>query len=578
MQVKTAYRGHSGLSSDRGTGARLLRMAPDVDRDAVRFDGELAEPLRFREDISALHDVVISDLRFEKRDKSAYQAWKKDQLERERAVHNEAYVQAKEEFNVAQGGGVTPELEKQYQLSKKRYWKARQALNGWLRKNDPALWRKLMPYDPVMTVADDSLFFECFSADESTYGCLSVQRGEGFQESGSGSADTSTRGTTNVDYSWELYDHFQSLRSYRPTHFAIEPDGFEVKTGESAPYREEKIDLPDGWLRGFGQLQAAMAMPMRKVTLDVAAVYSLLAHLKRHKAHTSPRAVRFELVSGQAPAMVLEPWETRIDRAGPAYSGPDAIGDSAVRIWGRRRLLVLARALPLADSVDVYLLGTGLPTFWVVRMGNMHLTLGLSGWTTNDWSRGSALDQLMPRVEPSDGSIAVIATKLQAERALSLDAVAGATGQGMPEAAAALNQLALRGQVIFDLERGVYRWRQMLPMALSDKELGPSNSERDGAEEILKVGTAMVETLTEVRDGGVVLVGKSAGKPCEVLVDVEGRITKGKCVCGHHYQFGLRNGPCRHLQSLRDLHLGVRPKEESTLTSWFAERRHWAQP
>ncbi len=67
-------------------------------------------------------------------------------------------------------------------------------------------------------------------------------------------------------------------------------------------YREEKIELPDGWLRGFMQLQAAMGLPMRRVPLSVGAVYSLLAFLKRHKAKTSPRAIRFELADGQRAA------------------------------------------------------------------------------------------------------------------------------------------------------------------------------------------------------------------------------------------------------------------------------------
>ena len=37
------------------------------------------------------------------------------------------------------------------------------------------------------------------------------------------------------------------------------------------------IDLPASWLRGFGQLQAAMAMPARRVELSTDVVYSLLA-------------------------------------------------------------------------------------------------------------------------------------------------------------------------------------------------------------------------------------------------------------------------------------------------------------
>ena len=51
-------------------------------------------------------------------------------------------------------------------------------------------------------------------------------------------------------------------------------------------------------------------------------------------------------------------------------------------------------------------LGTGFPSFWVARMGEMRLTLGLSGWTTNDWTRGSALDLLAPPAKPSRELIA----------------------------------------------------------------------------------------------------------------------------------------------------------------------------
>ena len=45
----------------------------------------------------------------------------------------------------------------------------------------------------------------------------------------------------------------------------------------SDDYREEKIDLPPSWLRGFGQLQAAMTLPSRRVELPVETVYSILA-------------------------------------------------------------------------------------------------------------------------------------------------------------------------------------------------------------------------------------------------------------------------------------------------------------
>jgi len=184
--------------------------------------------------------------------------------------------------------------------------------------------------------------------------------------------------------------------------------------------------LPPGWLRGFMQTQAAMGLPTRRVSLTRAAVYSLLAFLKRHKAHKSPRGLRFELVAGKPPALVLEPWEQRI----PVYGEPARTGSEPIRIWGRHRLLALARVLPLAERFDVHLLGTGLPSFWVTDMGGMQLTLGLSGWTTNDWTRGSALDLLAPPAPPTPELISRVAQFMQNRRAsafadIDLNAAAG---------------------------------------------------------------------------------------------------------------------------------------------------------
>ena len=133
---------------------------------------------------------------------------------------------------------MPPDLERRFEQCRSRYWDARLKYSNYLAKHDPELWRMLMPCDPVITVADDVVFFECFSADESSYGCLTVQR-DAF-----GSVSDVQLGTTNVDYSWDLYHHFQSLRTYRETRFRVDPAGFEVATQGTADYREEKIDLP----------------------------------------------------------------------------------------------------------------------------------------------------------------------------------------------------------------------------------------------------------------------------------------------------------------------------------------------
>ena len=383
MQITLAYRGRSGLREGRD---RAIALMPNLARDAVAFDGELREPLRFREAISALHDVVVSDLRFQPRDKSAYEAWKKQEEERLRTVRREEFQRAKEEA-FSRRGDVPPDLERNYHAHLRRYWSARQKYSSHLLRHDQSLWRKLMPCDPVITVSPDVVFFECFSADESSYGCLTAQREACF------AGKDAQFGTTNVDYSWDLYHQFQTLRTYRQTRLQVDPAGFSVKSDDADEYREEKFDLPPGWLRGFMQIQAAMGLPLKRVPLSREAFYSLLAWLRRNKAQASPRAIRFELLDGKPPAMVLEPWDQRIESLATKYDGP---AWEPIRIWGRQRLLTLARVLPLAERVDVYLLGTGLPSFWVARLGNMRLTLGLSGWTTNDWTRSSALDSFMP--------------------------------------------------------------------------------------------------------------------------------------------------------------------------------------
>ena len=563
MNVAFSYLGRSSLEGSH------LNLAPNLSRDAVAFDAALKSPQRFREAISALHDVVISDHRFKRRDKSAYEAWKTAEAERVTALRSGVVKQARADILARQAQPVPADLERRFHKSTKTYWGARQAYASYLREHDMDLWRKLMPCDPVITVAPDVVFFECFSADESSYGCLTVNREDGFGPSGD-----LQLGTTNVDYSWDLYHEFQSLRSYRETRFKLDPAGFDVRTHDQAEYREEKIDLPKGWLRGFMQLQAAMALPMRRVTLTREAVYSLLVWLKRHKAKTSPRGLRFEQLPGQPLTLVLEPWEQRIPVRGGVSDGN---WTEPVRIWGRQRLLALARLLPLVESVDVYLLGTGFPSFWVAKMGEMKMTLGLSGWTANDWTRSSSLDLLVPPVPATSLEIEATAAFLQRNRAARFDAIDAATARAPAATMAALNHLAHTGQVIHDLAYGLYRWRQIMPRALGEAELGPENEEVTASRTIILRKRVEIETRIAAPGGGMIFTGKADGTPVELLIDADGRMKRGRCLCSHFRKAGLRMGPCRHLLALRWAAFNPTP-EPAAATDWFTRLRAQAEP
>ena len=543
MNVTLAYNTRSAVVPSPG--GQTLAFAPNLAREPVAFDAPLLQPVRFREAIGALHDVVISDLKFKKSDKSAYLAWKREQQEVARKTHRDAAGVVRDRVAAAEKLPVAPDLHRSFDASRKKYWAARGKYDAELRQADPDLWRKLVPYDPVITVAPDACLFECFSGDESSYGCLSVDREAAF-----GTSDDVRFGTTNVDYSWDLYHHFQTLRSYRQTRFKLDPAGFESATavsgGGGAAHREEKIDLPPSWLRGFMQLQVATGLPATRLALPREAVYALLAFLRRRRAWASPRALRFELVPGFPPRLVLEPWEQRIETYGPKYDGPPV---APIRVWGVKRLLNLGRLLPLVDRVTVHLLGTGLPHFWVAEMGEMRLTLGLSGWTTNDWTRASALEMLLPSGVATEHLVGSVAEYLRQARSATLADLERATDRGGPPLRIALSRLANAGQAVYDLHAGVYRWRQILPKPVGEAEIGPEPEEMQGLRDLLASGKARLESRTELPGVGVLL----AGRAVEVLVDFDGRVKRGKCLCGWFRRYGVKNGPCRHMMALRHL-------------------------
>ena len=533
MLLSLSYFGRSRV--ERRADALALMLSPNLSRSPVSFEAELAKPLRFREAISALHEVVVSDLRFKKRDHTAYREWLKGQEEAERRVRQAAYAHAKEEQEARRAAMDVPaDLEKQFGRWHGIYWTARRAYANYLSKNDPELWRQLMPCDPVITVAPDVVFFECFSADESSYGCLTVERDAMFK-----GATAVQTGTTNVDYSWALYDHFQTLRTYRPTRFHVDPSGFEVKTKGGEGIREEKIDLPETWLRGFLQIQAAMTLPVRKVSLDRESVYSILAFLRRHKARRSPRALKFELAPGQPPILEMEPFGLRVVSRNTKWEGNAQI----VRIWGRQRLIVLGRILPLADGIDVYLLGDGLPSFWVVRMGEMRFTLGLSGWTVNDWTRSSALDLMAPTAEVKPETVQVMAEALMARQTMKETEFGGRADV----VRGALYKLARLGQSIQDLSAGVVRWRRVMPPEIAIDKVVPENVEAVASRSL----RAKVDRDEKLPNGLRVVTGKSESYEIEALLDQDGIFKRAKCVCSHFHKGGLKKGPCRHLLALR---------------------------
>jgi hypothetical protein len=571
MFLPTAYRRRSDVR--KMPGGLAIALSPNLRRDRVSFDGRLKDPLPFREAISALHDVVVSDLRYVPQDKSAHDEYLKQMRAREAAIYQGAAAARRDELHAQSKDPMPAGLEGKHRVARNTYWQARQQYSNHLLRHDWNLWRRLMPCDPIITVAQDALLFECFSADESSYACLTASR-DLFDD-----VRDVSEGTTNVDYSWDLYDHFQQLRSYRQTRFQLDPTGFEVATEESDPaetnlramvdqHREEKIDLPSSWLRGFMQLQSAMILPMKQVRLDRSGIYNLLAFLTRARAKKSPRAIRFEIEPGKVPQMVLEPWGKVISTGNTLHQGVADI----IRIWGRDRLHVLRRLLPLIDHVDVYLIGTGMPSFWVAHMGDLRFVLGISGWTTNDWSGASAISQLMPPVHVSENELVEIAAAFRSNSSMSFETLVSGVSVKPPQVAAGLNTLAHLGQVIHDLPSRTYRWRQVMHEPVTSEQLGPEDPETVASRQIENTSKVAMTRDETTPSGLRVIEGKAERDGLQILLNGDGRILKAKCSCSHHFTNGLRKGPCRHLQALRSTALSSLTQSQ-TLDHWY--QKYW---
>ncbi len=541
MLFEHRYAGSSAVRQDEG--ATGLSFAPDTLREPTYFRGRIARQLEFREAISALHDVVTSDLRFVPKDRTAYLAWREQQSYIDLAAVTSRQVQVAAEITKAQE--ELGRLEHAASHRRSGFYKARQKYFNYLYERDKELWFKL---DPVITVHPDQVFFECFSRDESSYGRLAASYNV-FEELGD-----RANGTTNIDYSEKLYGEFQKIRSYKTTTLDVDPGGFNVTTSMEDTYREVKIDLPDSWVRGFLQVSSAATLPANVVELHPMDVHNLCLVLRRNKELFGPRSLRFKLTPGAPVEIVVEPWNTVV--ACPRSRQTDGQAGE-IRVWGRRRLFILERLLPRAKRVRVFLLGNGLPTFWVVDLGELSFTLGLSGWTQNNWSEAGNFDLMAAREEVDDITQQRVFAELGKTWLATPDELAGKLGLATPVVASALAGWVQAGRAIYDLDRGVYRKRELTREPLPLEKLRYANAREEAAAQMLHRAKIAVDKA-DTADGGLALQGRihdySKLHGVALTFDADRRLVHGECSCDFFVRNRLHRGPCEHMLALRAAH------------------------
>jgi hypothetical protein len=248
--------------------------------------------------------------------------------------------------------------------------------------------------------------------------------------------------------------------------------------------------------------------------------------------------------------MVFEPWNYELVCRRSVYLGTEP---DEIRLWGRRRLLILERLIPVTQKFIVHLLGNGMPSFFIADLGLMNFTLGMSGWTANDWSRAGNFDLMAPRTEVDSFTKERIFKALRENWRESSASLSQRLGLDKKMVEGALSAYTQAGRAIYDLNQNVYRVRELSREPLPMDKLRFDNPREARATELVNAGAVSVEA-TQTPNGlkltGTVKDGNQTYKP-ELVIDKDDRIAEAKCTCHFYVQNKLYKGPCEHILALR---------------------------
>jgi hypothetical protein len=494
---------HVAVGSD---GSARLTLPTDGERP-LRLAARLHRPGVIRDALLTLGDVLGSDLRRRATDRADYLA-----------------------YLIQRGKGVS-----------KAVWDAQRE---YLALQYGAAAQAEHPLDPVLTVAPAALCFEVMSRDESTYAQLVVRRPAALVDADRPGDGDGPRGSTYFDLAGSLAA-IRRIRSYRSTTLDLAPPGPQ----DTAPAARRGVPL--AWLRGLGQMQAATLLATDRFALAPIDLYNVLLALRLRRARTAPRSLRYELVPGEPPRLVLEPWDLVVHGSGGPYRGT---APRVIRTWGRDRLAALARVLPHARSLEVAVAGPGLPALYSADLGDASFSIALSGWTEAGWAGVSTFDLLAADEDPaalSAAEAALTAPRTEAE-------LAAALGRSRADVRrtvlAGLAQLRLG----HDLATGALFARSLTAAPIEPARLRFRDAREAAAHRLLgEPGAVSIAKVADVGGQGRAIEGRVVdGKAHRTFfpaltLDREGRTAGATCTCSAVRRAGIKEGPCEHLIALR---------------------------
>jgi hypothetical protein len=199
-------------------------------------------------------------------------------------------------------------------------------------------------------------------------------------------------------------------------------------------------------------------------------------------------------------------------------------------------------------------LGTGLPAFYIADLGDMNFTLGLSGWTNNDWSHAGNFDLLAPRLSVDDAIKQKVFSQLQKDWLSDAEKIASHLDITIAQAAGALSAYTQAGRVIYDLNKQVYRLRELSREPLPFEKLRFNSPQEELAATILEKHEVKFNAK-ELPEGSLQLTGtvKATRKTFnpQLVIDADEKIKSANCDCSFYIENKLYKGPCEHMLAIR---------------------------
>ncbi len=379
--------------------------------------------------------------------------------------------------------------------------------------------------DPVVTSHQKLLRWEGFSGCCGIYGRVDLDE-RAFSEL------EQSFGTTNVDFNSNIVSHLARLGSLSDAHLRVTREAVELQT-EHGKSIEKKVELPERWIRGFGEVQVYQARLVPICTISPMTMSKLFQTIKA----TGFGVQHFEL-------------------QGPILKPVFMPSPKSIPIAGLERLKLIHPLLSVTDKVhawrdseetdvSAWQLETKVGSFWLVLSPG--LERGFSGeGQANELLAASDWKEHLDRVLAWLG-----------ERG-TLDPAEGATQLGLRVAdlTSVFAALAVSGLAGFDAASGYYFQRKLPFLVNQIEQFQPRYR---NAQRILD--QTRVQILSRVAlERGEAVHCSVIGDHCEYHVNlIPDRET---CTCTWYNRYQGTRGSCKHVLAAK---LFVRSKNETVI-------------